>query len=94
MPTMTITKSLMPVVERSPIWRTRLGMWLKDKLGIGRRWGVRFNRGHGEKMGFYFRREATRWARRAEHVKDYVVFHYEPLGRQLASTRPEKEQPV
>lgn len=77
--------SLLHSVEGWRIWRTRVGQWLKSYLGIGRRWGIRFENGQVEKTGFCYRLEAEDWLE--EQGLSGVVFYYEPLDlRALPST--------
>jgi hypothetical protein len=81
MSTAALVQSIKPRIERWRFWRTRFGQLLKSWFGIGRRWGVRFNGGDGEKTGFYYRKEAENWIQ--ENAKDGEVFYYEPIDTWL-----------
>ncbi len=74
-------QNLKPRVERWRIWRTRFGQKFKGLFGIGRRGGVRFKGGDGEKTGFYYRKEAENWIR--DNAQDGEVFFYEPIDTWL-----------
>lgn len=67
------------LLEKLPLSRMPFGRRIQAWLGLGRRYGLKFN-GSVEITGFVSEGEAEAWVRdQGSRVRNYVIFMYEPI---------------